>query len=272
MFRSLAKLRCFASSLGLSSHKNIKSVPLIRNIHYIPDNPSYFTQNARFNEIYLHLENILKFAPKIIAAEEDVPKVKWKTLEQYQKEFSDPKTTKVGYRKITRLLNELNEIVPEYRTEAVQKALEKFIRPDIVVKTTLKSQMLDENGMSITKGKRKSSKATVKMLPGTGKFYVNGSPFDVYFQRMVHRKHAVYPLAACNRLTNYNVWATVHGGGPTGQSGAVHAAISKSLILQEPSLKQVIKDTHCVLNDKRKVERKKTGQPKARKKYTWVKR
>ncbi|EPX73284.1 ribosomal protein subunit S9 [Schizosaccharomyces octosporus yFS286] len=132
--------------------------------------------------------------------------------------------------------------------------------------------MPEEKGLVLATGKRKSSKATVKIIQGNGQVFVNGIPLASYFQRLAHRRHAIYPLVATETLSKFNVWMVVHGGGPTGQSGAIHSAVSRALRIQNALLEGPLRQAGCVENDKRKVERKKTGQPKARKKYTWVKR
>ncbi|WBW74191.1 mitochondrial ribosomal protein subunit S9 [Schizosaccharomyces osmophilus] len=241
-----------------------------RGFHLVPESSSYFTSNARFNEVCLYLEDLLKYAPKIYA--EVTPEIQWKTLRQYQNDFSDPKTSRVGYRRIVELLDSLNKISPSFRTGSIQQVIDRFTRPSTQGLQNQRKVMPDEKGLVMATGRRKSSKATVKIIRGTGEVFVNGFPLASYFQRLAHRRHALYPLVATNTLTKYNVWMVVHGGGPTGQSGAIHSAVSKALKIHNIFLEGPLREAGCVENDKRKVERKKTGQPKARKKYTWVKR
>ncbi|EPY50225.1 ribosomal protein subunit S9 [Schizosaccharomyces cryophilus OY26] len=270
MFQTLTQIRGFPRLFKYPVALPFSTKWGLRGIHHVPESSSYFTSNARFNEIYLYLENLLKYAPKVYT--EEHPQIKWKSLQQYQQDFSDPKTSRIGYRRIVRLLDALNKISPTYRTESIQQVIDRFTHPSAEGLQSEKKLTVDENGIAMAKGKRKSSKATVKVIPGTGEVFVNGAPMATYFQRLVHRKHVIYPLVASQTLSKYNIWATVGGGGPTGQSGAIHAALTKALKVHEPSLQDVLRKAGCVENDKRKVERKKTGQPKARKKYTWVKR
>ncbi|KAJ1911649.1 37S ribosomal protein S9, mitochondrial [Mycoemilia scoparia] len=105
-----------------------------------------------------------------------------------------------------------------------------------------------------------------------GEVMVNSKPLGEYFVRAYDRESTLFPLTLTEQLGNYRVWATVRGGGPTGQCEAVALAISRALSVADPSTMETLRRSGCLTRDPRTVERKKTGQPKARKRYTWVKR
>ena len=121
-------------------------------------------------------------------------------------------------------------------------------------------------------GKRKTSIARVWIKPGTGKVQVNGRSMDVYFARPVLRMILEQPFKVCNRLSQYDVFCTVAGGGLSGQAGAVRHGISKALTHYEPELRPVLKVDGFLTRDSRKVERKKYGHYKARRRFQFSKR
>ncbi|KAI9003169.1 mitochondrial ribosomal protein subunit S9, partial [Gaertneriomyces semiglobifer] len=131
---------------------------------------------------------------------------------------------------------------------------------------------VDEFGRSYTWGSRKTAKAQTWIVEGSGSLYVNGVPMADYFAEEVDREAVVKPLELARCVGNYNVWAVVQGGGLSGQAGAVALAVARGLIIHEPQVEPLLKEAGLLTPDTRQVERKKTGQPKARKKYTWVKR
>lgn len=131
---------------------------------------------------------------------------------------------------------------------------------------------LDSLGRVVAKGKRKSSTAKVYLVPGDGKLFVNGKPAVEYFSRMVDMFKLAEPFRVTGSFGKYNIWALVRGGGFTGQCGAVRLAIAKAMVVKEPKLLPTLTSWGLLKQDNRRVERKKPGQPKARKRFTWVKR
>ena len=129
---------------------------------------------------------------------------------------------------------------------------------------------LDSALRSNTRGSRKTARSIVSMIAGAGQIYVNGKSLPVYCDDVLTCQKIIEPFELSKTLGKFNVWATVRGGGYTGQSEAIAHAIAKGLIIHNPDLEPLL--TKCLLADTRQVERKKTGQPKARKKNTWVKR
>jgi small subunit ribosomal protein S9 len=121
-------------------------------------------------------------------------------------------------------------------------------------------------------GRRKSSVARVFLRPGSGEFTVNGKPFEQYFVTEEQRVTARQPLASTETSANFNVVATVSGGGVNGQSGAVKLGIARALILFDAELRKKLKSEGFLSRDSRGKERKKYGQKGARKRFQFSKR
>ena len=121
-------------------------------------------------------------------------------------------------------------------------------------------------------GRRKNAVARVRILPGEGKVTVNDRPFDNYFPLETLRSLALQPLKLTNLLTSYDVSALCSGGGPNGQAGAMRHGLARALILADPALRPALKAAGYLTRDPRMKERKKSGQPGARKRYQFSKR
>ena len=133
-------------------------------------------------------------------------------------------------------------------------------------------QKLDRYGRAYATGKRKNAVARVWLKPGGGKITVNEKDFTQYFARPVLQMLLQQPLAAANRATQYDIMASVAGGGLSGQAGAVRHGISKALTYFEPELRGVLKKGGFLTRDSRIVERKKYGRMKARRSFQFSKR
>ena len=133
-------------------------------------------------------------------------------------------------------------------------------------------QKLDAHGRAYATGKRKNAIARVWVKPGTGKITVNDKEFAAYFARPVLQMVLNQPIVAANRVGQYDVVATVVGGGLSGQAGAVRHGISKALTYYEPALRGVLKSGGFLTRDSRVVERKKYGKRKARRSFQFSKR
>lgn len=131
---------------------------------------------------------------------------------------------------------------------------------------------IDAKGRAYATGKRKNAVARVWIRRGAGKITVNGREEQVYFARPVLRMMLRQPMVVAGRETQYDVIATVVGGGLSGQAGAVRHGISKALQLYEPELRAVLKKGGFLTRDSRVVERKKYGRPKARRSFQFSKR
>jgi small subunit ribosomal protein S9 len=141
-----------------------------------------------------------------------------------------------------------------------------------VVAPTDVQPKIDEHGRSYATGKRKNAVARVWIKPGNGKIEVNGRDSPVYFARPVLRMLINQPFVVSNRLGQFDVWATVKGGGLSGQAGAVRHGISRALTFYEPGLRPTLKQGGFLTRDSRVVERKKYGKAKARRSFQFSKR
>lgn len=134
------------------------------------------------------------------------------------------------------------------------------------------TQKLDAQGRAYATGKRKDAVARVWIKPGNGRVTVNGKEFNKYFARPVLQMILQQPVIAAGRKDQYDIDATVAGGGLSGQAGAVRHGISKALTYFEPELRGVLKQGGFLTRDSRVVERKKYGKAKARKSFQFSKR
>lgn len=130
----------------------------------------------------------------------------------------------------------------------------------------------DELGRSYATGKRKDAIARVWVKPGTGKVTVNGKTMKEYFARPVLQMLLAQPFSVAGVEGEFDVMATVKGGGLSGQAGAVRHGVSKALTLYEPSLRPALKAAGFLTRDSRVVERKKYGKRKARRSFQFSKR
>ena len=133
-------------------------------------------------------------------------------------------------------------------------------------------QKLDKSGRAYATGKRKDAIARVWVKPGSGKIIVNDKEFVAYFARPVLQMILKQPILAAARDGQFDVIATVVGGGLSGQAGAVRHGISKALTYYEPGLRGVLKKGGFLTRDSRTVERKKYGKAKARRSFQFSKR
>jgi len=136
----------------------------------------------------------------------------------------------------------------------------------------LREQELDAHGRAYATGRRKDAVARVWLKPGTGKITINGRDQEVYFARPTLRLIINQPFAITDRAGQYDVVATVRGGGLSGQAGAVKHGISQALTKYEPALRPTVKAAGFLTRDSRVVERKKYGRAKARRSFQFSKR
>ena len=146
------------------------------------------------------------------------------------------------------------------------------LKPAAAPETPKYVQKLDKQGRAYATGKRKDAVARVWIKPGAGKILVNTREVDTYFARPVLRMMIQQPFDVAERTNQFDVVATVVGGGLSGQAGAVRHGISKALTNFEPDLRGVLKKGGFLTRDSRTVERKKYGRAKARKSFQFSKR
>ena len=121
-------------------------------------------------------------------------------------------------------------------------------------------------------GRRKSAIARVRLATGTGKIVINGRVFDNYFPTETLRMAAAQPLTVTGTTDKYDAHITVTGGGPNGQAGAVSHGLARALLTVDANLRAVLKAEGLLTRDSRMKERKKYGQPGARKRFQYSKR
>jgi small subunit ribosomal protein S9 len=123
-----------------------------------------------------------------------------------------------------------------------------------------------------TTGRRKEAVARASLRPGTGQFSINGKSLDVYFPTAASRMVVTEALTVTETTENYDVTASIHGGGISGQAGALRMAIARSLLELDPESRPVLKQAGLLTRDSRKKESKKYGLKKARKAPQFTKR
>ena len=124
----------------------------------------------------------------------------------------------------------------------------------------------------IATGRRKTSVARIRMVPGNGKIEINGRSFEDYFPTSALQSAVLQPLQAAKVVNAYDLSINASGGGPTGQAGAAKLAVSRALLQVDANLRAPLKADGLLRRDPRMKERKKSGQPGARKRFQFSKR
>ena len=140
------------------------------------------------------------------------------------------------------------------------------------IQAVLREQQLDKHGRAYATGRRKDAVARVWLKPGSGRIVINGREQEVYFARPTLRLIINQVFDVTDRRGQYDVEATVKGGGLSGQAGAVRHGISTALTRYEPALRTTVKREGFLTRDPRAVERKKYGKAKARRSFQFSKR
>ena len=130
----------------------------------------------------------------------------------------------------------------------------------------------DRGGFIWGTGRRKSSVARVRIKPGEGKLIINKRELGDYFNRVQDKDAVMAPLAAANVEKSFDIFVNVQGGGSTGQSGAIRLGIARALVHYDESMLDLLRSGGHLTRDGRMVERKKPGQPGARKSFQFSKR
>lgn len=256
----------------------------------LPASPSYFTAQPIFNDHLLLLQSLVKKHSSLpLAPPDQTPRAVWLKLGQYRSSTGE-KIAASKYTKALLLLTRLNKIHPRIRPKEINQILARFRRPGSEEVQQAKPGKVDEYGRSTGVGRRKESTAKVALVEGTGEVLVNGRSLVQMFPRLHDRESVLWSLKVTERTDKYNVFALVSGGGVTGQAESITLALAKALLVHEPALKPalrrgkrsplqesilrslILNPAGCVTSDMRRVERKKPGRLKARKKPAWVKR
>jgi small subunit ribosomal protein S9 len=162
-------------------------------------------------------------------------------------------------------------------TPAVEAAAESASTPSVEAPPATEAapvQPAPAKGASYSwgTGRRKTSVARVRVRPGTGKFLIHKREINDYFFDVRSREDVIAPLRATGTMGKYDVFVNVKGGGQTGQSGAIVLGLARALVNADSSLEGKLRDGKYLTRDSRKVERKKPGQPGARKRFQFSKR
>jgi len=152
------------------------------------------------------------------------------------------------------------------------EGLQEIAVVDVAEIAAPREPVRDDLGRSYATGKRKDAVARVWIKPGSGKVIVNGKPINTYFARPVLQMILRQPFTVAGVEDQFDVHATVPGGGLSGQAGAVKHGISKALQIYDPTLRGALKAAGFLTRDSRVVERKKFGKRKARRSFQFSKR
>lgn len=171
-------------------------------------------------------------------------------------------------------LKDLKDAVDSQESPEAKEAPADKAAPETVSEKTEETPKpkLDDKGRAYGTGRRKDSVARVWIQKGSGKVIVNGKDQSVYFNRQTHQLILNQPFLVVNSVNNYDVMATVKGGGLSGQAGAVRHGISRALENFDPDMRPALKKAGMLTRDSRIVERKKVGKHKARRTKQWAKR
>jgi small subunit ribosomal protein S9 len=126
--------------------------------------------------------------------------------------------------------------------------------------------------LNLSTGRRKESVARVRLAPGTGNITINGRTMDGYFGRETSKMILVEPLKLVDQMGKLDVFVNAHGGGLSGQAGAIRHGITRALCELNPEFRPILKKAGFITRDARAVERKKYGRPGARKRFQFSKR
>ncbi|MDT5251936.1 MAG: small subunit ribosomal protein [Mycobacterium sp.] len=155
--------------------------------------------------------------------------------------------------------------------EAVVAETSEATAPEAPASATRTDSFVIERPIQ-TVGRRKEAVVRVRLVPGTGKFDLDGRSLEAYFPNKVHQQLIKAPLVTVDRVEAFDIFAHLHGGGPSGQAGALRLAISRALIVVTPEDRPALKKAGFLTRDPRATERKKYGLKKARKAPQYSKR
>lgn len=247
--------------------------PDLSRLRVVPRERAFFMGMPAHEEIMRTLNDLTmknQTIPRLGRSEIEVPT--WLSLNEYRDMLGAKHFKQKYYRELLTSLNDLALMDPQLVPSSVPDALSRFVslRSDGFI--AKKPKTLDEVGRAIAVGRRKTASARVQLVKGSGLALVNGKPLDEAFERPADRDAMLYPLKVVAGEQSYNIFATVTGGGKTGQASAIAHGIAQALVIHNPLLLSRLARAKCLKRDPRVKERKKPGKVKARKSYTWVKR
>lgn len=164
---------------------------------------------------------------------------------------------------------EQNVTNPEEYVDNVEVAADEYVAEEVAVEPA--APIVFDRPVQ-TVGRRKEAVVRVRLVPGTGNFVLNGRSIEDYFPNKVHQQLVKSPLVTVERTESFDIHARLHGGGPSGQAGALRLAIARALTEVTPEDRPALKRAGFLTRDPRAVERKKYGLKKARKASQYSKR
>ena len=207
----------------------------------VPRSPAYFSGSPRFIDHLLNLEYLMaRHANLPILPSTEAPRKAWLRLPQFRDLVGEVVPSK-RYKGLLKILQRLNQIDPAVIPANVTAAMEKYIRPGNPYGQEPVPPTLDSLGRAKARGTRKTSSAFVYLVEGEGEVMVNGKSLLEVFPRLHDRESATWPLRCTDRLDKYNLWASVRGGGVTGQAEAITLAVARALLVHEPALKPFLR-------------------------------
>jgi small subunit ribosomal protein S9 len=175
-------------------------------------------------------------------------------------------------------VTETNEATPEATPEVTTEVVIEVTTEETPAETTAETPAAQPSEPIVldrpiqTVGRRKEAVVRVRLVPGTGKFDLNGRSLEAYFPNKVHQQLIKAPLVTVDRVETFDIYALLHGGGPSGQAGALRLGIARALIVVQPEDRPPLKKAGFLTRDPRATERKKYGLKKARKAPQYSKR
>ncbi|CAK9436824.1 mitochondrial 37S ribosomal protein uS9m [Lodderomyces beijingensis] len=249
----------------------------LNRVRTLPTLSTFYGGNPVHEQNINQIKHLLRkydSLPTRVLTNEELAQNKFIGFEEYKERTqSGTRTNQNSYKELISGLNRLRNIDLQLMPVEVIELLNKYYSTSVGrITTQRKLKELDHLGRALSSAKRKSSEAKVYLVKGDGQVMINGKNMIEYFGNIYARKNIVYPFQVVEQEGKYNVFATVSGGGYTGQSEAVMYAIAKCLVIFNPLLKPRLRKAGLMTSDSRVVERKKPGKLKARKSPTWVKR
>ncbi|KAK4162723.1 putative mitochondrial SSU ribosomal protein S9 precursor [Cladorrhinum sp. PSN259] len=242
----------------------------VKHARAIPVTPSYFARTARFNDKYLALDKLLKTYENLpIIPYSETERTVWKSLNDFRRNVGEPVKAS-EYVKCIDIVKRLHQIHPKLKSQSVKEALSDFTRSIQAFQSNLTAAPIDRFGRTIGNGRRKASTARAFLVEGNGEVLINGKTLAEYFGRVHDRESAVWALHATGRLDKYNVWATVEGGGTTGQAEALTLAIAKALMAHEPALKPALRRGNWLCDTRPEKSGEKEARPCEGEKGTYL--
>jgi small subunit ribosomal protein S9 len=172
---------------------------------------------------------------------------------------------------VTTEATEVAEVTEAPEAPEATEAAEVTEAPEVTEQPAPREPVIIDRPIQ-TVGRRKEAVVRVRLVPGTGKFHLDGRTLEAYFPNKVHQQLIKAPLVTVDRVDSFDIYAHLDGGGPSGQAGALRLAIARALILVQPEDRPALKKAGFLTRDPRAIERKKYGLKKARKAPQYSKR